>query len=332
MNKFPLLFSVAMSLPLLAETVYTIPQGYTEVTIAGASSAGETKLSAISATLLQDVAYSGAVTIGAYTDSQAASVAGASWTATQWTDEPHLAYLSVAANAAEKAFLILGNTTSGGLTLAAESDLLVNFQASSTIKIRKANTLSSIFSSGASDITGADRFYIWDNGKEGGPGWSNFFYSSAGGGNWVNVTAGSLANDMVVYPDEGIFVQRAVTTDIKLKLFGEVPSVPQVASIEGTGFLSSRVPVNTELQNLGIQGASWETGDRVYIWNADGGVWQAHRYTDLGGGFWIKILTNTVSSTQIITPSSAVFVVRESETAAGNGEITTTLPYDLTAE
>ena len=56
------------------------------------------------------------------------------------------------------------------------------------------------------------------------------------------------------------------------------------------------------------------------------------RYTDLGGGFWIKILTNTVSSTQIITPSSAVFVVRESETAAGNGEITTTLPYDLTAE
>ena len=332
MNISPFLLVGGMAVSLLAETVYTIPQGYTEVTIAGASSAGETKLTAISATLLQDVAYSGAVTIGAYTDSQAASVAGASWTVTQWTDEPHLAYLSVAGNAAEKAFLILENTTSGGLTLAAESDLLVNFPASSTIKIRKANTLSSIFSSGASDIDGADRIYIWDNGKEGGPGWSTFRYSSIGGGNWVNVTASSLANDMVVYPDEGIFVQRAVTTDIQLKLFGEVPSVPQVASIEGTGFLSSRVPVNTELQNLGIQGSNWVAGDRVYIWNADGDVWEAHRYTDLGGGLWLDILRGALSSKQIITPNSAVFVVRESETAAGDGEITTTLPYDLTAE
>lgn len=345
---------LALIAPLCAETVYTIPQGYTKVTIAGSSSVGETRLTAISATLLQDVAFSGAVGIGAFTsapdpeapDSQAATVADVTWTATQWTDEPHLAYISLADDAGnadglppgEKAFFILGNTVSGGLTLAADSDILVNFPASTTIKIRKANTLSSIFTSGAAGLVGADRVFIWNNEKAGGPGWSSFRYTSAGGGNWIDIENNSAANGMVVYPDEGIFVSRTDTTDVVLTLFGEVPAVPQVASIEGTGFLSSRVPVNTELQNLGIQGASWATGDRVYIWKPVGDMddptprWEAHRYLTAAGGIWLDIVANEVSSNRVIAPDSAVFVDRVAPTATGAGEVTTVLPYDPFAE
>lgn len=331
--------------PLSAETIYTVPQGYTKVSVAAGSVADGPKLTAISATLLQDVEFSGPVTIGAFTDAvdpgpdtQAATVEGITWTATRWTAEPHLAYLTLAddpGNAdgippAEKAFLILGNTPSGGLTLAADSDLLANFPVSSTIKIRKANTLSSLFASGAAGIDAADRVFIWDNGKDGGPGWSSFRYSSTGGGNWVNITESSLANNMVVFPDEGLFVQRTADTDLILTLFGEVPAAPQVGSVEGIGFLSSRVPMNTELQNLGLQDSSWQAGDRVYIWNPLGDTprWEAHRYSTTGGGIWIDILNSVPSSSKIITPSSAVFVVRENGVTPGNGEVITELPYD----
>ena len=344
MKILPLLLTSALVGSLAADTVYTIPQGYTKVTISGASAVGEKKLTAISATLLQDVEYSGALTIGSFNDNpdpdadtQSASVSGVTtWAADEWTSVPHLAYVTEADDLnnadgeppAEQAFLIMGNTTNGGLTLAATSDMTVNFPANSTVKIRKANTLSSIFASGVQNVNENDRVFIWDDSSN---SWVSFNYIPDGPGLWIGPAG--LSNDMVVFPEEGLFYSRTVTTDLELTLFGEVPAAPQLASIEGSGFLSSRVPVNSTIGNLGVENSNWNADfDRLYVWKPDDGDWDSYNFIPIPGqaGLWLK--GGAPSNDDVVAAGSAVFLLRQTENAAGTGQVKTELPYNPFAE
>ncbi|MDA7882081.1 hypothetical protein N9A94_07220 [Akkermansiaceae bacterium] len=334
------LISLSFTLPILGQ-VYTIPEGYTKVDIAAAASASEPTLTSISVTLLNDLDHSSAVTVnndfaGAPTNAQTLSVSGiTTWTATQWTATPHLAYIADE-NGAEEAFFITANSTTGDLTLSTSFDLLGDkdptaavvsrFPISTTVKIREANTIAGIFSSSFADFVPDDRVYVWD-----GSAWVTFqknFNQSA----WA-LSDNLFGNDgqTVIYPDEGIFVQRSALSAIELSLFGEVPAVPQISTITKTNFISTRVPVATTLAGLGVNDANWTFDDRLYIWN--GSSWDTYQTSPFIGGAWAAAgaLTTNVDSTPV-SANSAVFVTRSNELSGEEGIVTAPLPYDPFAE
>jgi len=333
------LFTLAtLALPMNAETIYTIPQGYTKISITPADGSGS-KLTSISATLLKDVEFSGSVTLGAYTDNAAPardthtlSVANATWSATEWTTEPHIAYISVQDDVdnadgiapAEEAFFITANTVGGGLTVETDFDLADKFPGTTSIKIRKANTVASILNSlttGSAAFQTADRVFAWD-----GAGWQSLRIL---GGIWRDADSlTTIVDDMVIFPEEGLFIQRTGTGAMSLTLFGEVPSAPQIATIEASGFLSNRYPVGTTLVGLGLQDSNWQIADRVYVWN--GSTWLSNRY--LSGTWRNADSLGQITDDLVISSSTAVFVSRNADVVGVDGGIVTPFPTDYNIE
>lgn len=344
--KIPSILYLASSLafPLAAETVYTIPQGYTKINIPAASSASSPSLTAISATLLNDVEFSGAVTLNADFDAdpdldpqtpasaQTVSVTGASFLVDQFTAAPHLAYLVNSAGA-EESFLITSHTVDA-LTVDGSFDLLSGsrFAASSTVKIRKANTVGSILGTTATPFTSNDRAFIWN-----GDNWQTLI---AANDDWFYIGGpGGIATNAVVFPEEGIFIQRTETTAAVLTLFGEVPSAPQASSVEGpsSAFVSTRFPVGNspeldptgiKLEELNIDGIpGWNANDRAFYWT--GTVWQT---LISSGGNWFYIggaLNGTSANELLIAPSSALFLSRTTAGTASASPLTFDLPYTI---
>ncbi len=345
--KIPsLILTSALTLSLGADTVYTVPQGYTKVTIAAAPSAGSTSLTAISATLLNELAFSGAATIdSASFDAdpddnpqtvdgvQEVSVSGVTWTEGQWTNEPHVVYVADG-NDAEQAFLISSHTTTGEITLSTPFDLTrstdhdkdastpdqARFPSSTNLKIRPANTLQSIFTTQISDFAGDDRIFVWT-----GSEWTSFLRN--GFGNWAPATSPfGNANDTVIFPDEGMFILRTATTDITLTLFGEVPAVNQITNLQQQALLSSRIPIDTTLSGLGLNNSDWNPDDRAFIWN--GTEWVGYFVNGLGN--WAPD-TNPFGNSNdlLIEANSAVFVTREASISdAADAAVITPLNYN----
>ena len=343
MKNFSLILACTLNVPLCADTIYTVPQGYTRVIIAAATPEGST-LTSISANLLNDVEYSGSVSIGAFTDnpegpdSQTLTVAGATWAATQWTSEPFLAYLSVAddvGNAdgiapAEEAFYVQANNATGELTLETTFDLNTRFPSATSLKLRKANTLDSLFGDSARNFASTDLVYIWDGEK-----WDSFQFIAGAPGYWASTTDGftNVGPITIIRPDEGIFVSRTLESDVVLTLFGEIPSAPQISTIEGASFVASRFPVDTTLADTGIANASWESADLLYIWNQSAtpsAKWDSYQYISGAPGYWASTTDGfTPVDDTIIPANSAIFVVRASEINGSTGGTVSTLPYTI---
>jgi hypothetical protein len=349
--KKPLLITfAALSLPASSETIYTIPQGYTKVTIAGAPSIGATSLTALSVTLLNDTAFAGSTTIdsGSFNadpdgdpdtqdGTQEINVPGVTWTAGQWTSSPHVVYVADG-NGGEQAFLISSHNTSGEITLITTFNLtslvdhdkdagtadVPRFPASTTVKIRPANTLQSIFADQISDFASDDRIFVWT-----GSNWNSFLKN--GFGNWAPTTNSfGNANNTVIFPDEGMFILRSATSVINLTFFGEVPAVKQIANIEKQAFLSNRVPIDTTLSGLGLNNSDWQSDDRVFVW--DGTSWVG--YLVNGFGNWAPVTNSFGNSNDlVISANSAVFVTREAAIAdSADASVITPLNYDPLSE
>jgi len=310
-----------------AQTAYTPPSGV-KIDVAGNS------LTSMSATLNKEAEFSASGTISNNfaTESQTITVTGTSWTATQWTTEPHLVYITDSATpAGEEAFLITGSPTATTLTVSTTSDLLTlpgggaRFPASTTITIRKACTLGNLFGTTASDLTSSDRIYLWNDTI-----WNEYAYSSP---EWYDVTAGGLlATNHVVFPSEGILIQRN-SAATQLTLFGDVPAKPQVSTISGNGLtlLSSRFPVGTPvtgtlLPSLNIQGlSSWTATDRLYILN--GGIWTEFAYSAPN---WFNVTAGgTDANSEVVEPSSAIFLSRTGNVTTDTDTATFDLPYTV---
>ena len=233
-----------LTVPLLAQnTVFTIPQGYTRITIPGATG-GSPTLTVISANLFNDLEFSDNAVINADFDAdpdgnadtsdttQTITVSGAPFTTNQFGTEPYLAQI-INASGDEEAFLISAHTTNT-ITVDASFDLLTNsrFNTDSTVKIRKANTVGSILGTTATPFTSTDRVFIWD-----GDSWQTLI---AVNGDWFffgGPDSGMNATGAVIFPYEGIFIQRAETTDAILTFFGEVPIAPQASTVPGSCLL-----------------------------------------------------------------------------------------------
>lgn len=346
MNRLSLLLASALILPSFGQTVYTVPQGYTKVSIAAASSPTEPTLTAISATLMNDVEHAGAVTINADFDPdpdadpatsdsiQTITATGATWAANAFTTDPHLAYL-VNSDGSEESFLIVSHTADT-LTVSTSFNLLADtrFPASTTLKIRKANTVGSILGTTSTPFTVNDRIYIWT-----GSSWQTLI---AVGGNWVYLGGpnnNQSATGAVIFPEEGIFVQRAETTAAELTLFGEVPSVAQASTVPGGSsvFVSTRFPVGSSpvanptgirLADLNIDEIpGWDSTDRAYFWT--GSSWQT--LISIGAN-WIYLggpLNNTPANDLLVPPNSALFLTRATAGSESASPFTVDPPYTV---
>jgi len=338
--------------PLTAQTIYTIPQGYTKVTIAAAPAAGQTSLTAISVSLLNDSDFSGLASLGSFSaGSQTLTVTGQTWASNEWVNNgPYLAYITATDSdpgdnipAPEEAFLISGNT-SDSLTLSTSADLTATttagpsrFPSSTTVKIRKANTIGSIFGTTGPTVplqqfsvsSFADNVHVW-----GGESWITYFFD---GTSWQRDSAEGApdpAND-VIYPEEGIFVLRRGTTPITLTLFGETPAKPQISTIAGPGLVltSNRMPIPVTIDSLGFDDLpGWAKfsvssfADRVYRWNGSDWATYFHNGTE-----WelASLPSNTFTVTDPIPANTALFVDRRSTGDETNSGAISELPYTI---
>ena len=195
-----------------AETGFSVPQGYTKVTIPSAASSSSPTFTAISVNLFNDLEYSGAAVIANDFDadpdsnpatigsSQTITAAGAAWSVNEWTVTPHLAHI-VNANGDEESFLIVSNTANT-LSLDGGFDLLsdLRFSSATSVKIRAAHTMASILGADNTPLTLNDRVFLWDG------AWQAFVPFA---GDWYYMSgpnSGNTANSAVVFPDEGLSI------------------------------------------------------------------------------------------------------------------------------
>ena len=330
------ILAFATALPGVAQTAFTNPSGYVKIDIAANS------LSSVSATLLRGVEFSGSATIssdftaanGNTPSSQTITVTGTSWSTTQWTDEPHIAYISNNnSTSGEEPFLITGSPTGTSITVDSGSNLLTlpngspRFSSSSSLVIRRANTLGSLLGTTTSDFTSNDRVYLWS-----GTSWTEYAYSSP---DWFDVTAGGLtATNTIVFSSEGILISRASAPDVELTFFGDIPVRPQISTVPGNGLtlLSSRFPVGTPdtgtlLPSLGIQDLSgWTPAtDRLFI--LQNGVFTEFAYS---APDWLNVTAGATNANDtVIQPNSAFFVQREANATTDTDVVNFDLPYTI---
>jgi len=315
------LLALPLAFSTLSAQTTTDPVGVVKITIEAAPSAGATKLTAISATLRNSISYQGVATsIGAFAaNAQPIETGVTTWTAAQWTTEAHLCYIENAAGA-EEAYLITGmNETTGQLTLSTTFDITTRYSATPTYRIVKAHTIGSLF--GVTNVLfhGDDRIYLWN-----GTSWIIYYYD---GSKWVNaLDPFTSANNVVVYPSEGIFIERTQATAIDLTFNGSVPTSNQISTISGPGltFISSNYPVDTTLATMAIQDTvSWSGDDRLFIWN--GSQWDSYLYDSSN---WYKVTDpfTPVNNTPVVA-DSAIFIKRQSTSTEEEAELTNPLPY-----
>lgn len=304
-------------------TSYTLAAGYVQVTVPGNS------LGAISATLQNKSDHTSNATVNndwtaGNPSTQTLTVAGAGWTAGQWTSSGYLAYVCDS-NGGEEAFLITSNT-SDTLTIAAEFNLLAperNIPTTASISIRLAQTVGGLFGVGANtQFTTADKVYLWD-----GSGWTTYRVNLAG--NWTKIGFFGTVNNDVVFPDEGLFVQRNDAADIVFTFFGDVPGKAQVTTMPGPGlqFVSMRYPVATTIGQLGFETLpGWvkgTSGDLVYLW--DGNGWVTYYYTT--ANTWRKVGGFGTFENDPVAPDSAIFVSRVGTGTPAESANQHALPY-----
>ena len=337
MIKLPFKPLTLLAIPLalcatLNAATTTDPVGVVKITIAG-TGGGSNKLTAISATLTNSTAYQGTATlnVGTFsTDSQPLETGVTTWSATEWTAEPHLCYIENTAGA-EEAYLITANATDGVLTLSTTFDLNSRYTSTPNYRIVKAHTFGSLFGTdGASvpfkqsaAISQADNIYIWN-----GSSWVTYYHD---GSNWSSTGSFGSVNDAVIFPDEGMFVLRRDTSDITITLNGSVPTKVQVSTIAGSKitFLSTRYPVDTTVANLGLTSLpNWQSSpasssaDRFYLWN--GTAWDIYWHD---GSSWVSTATFGNVDNTAIPADSAIFVKRVSSSTEAVSANEHDLPY-----
>ena len=326
-----------------AQVAYTAPSGYIKVEVPAATATGPS-FTTFSVSLLNEVEFSSSVTInsdftaGTNNDpgTQTISVADVTWTANQWTTVPYLAFISTAGDPAnsiepsEEFFTVMSNTANT-LTIATDFNLLTTgrpaadqFPATTTLVLRKANTVASVLNQASPALDESDRAYIWE-----GSGFNTYFRS---GSSWRRTAFFPPVDNEIVYPDRGIFLQRSVQTPTTFTFFGDVPVKSQGTILPGQSldFVGNRYPVGGTVAELGLNNLpGWVngvSGDQVYIWRSNN--WAQYYYT---GSSWRKVGQFPPAGGDSVAPNSAIFVSRVGTSTNSVSNLATPLPYNPTA-
>lgn len=318
-----LLTFAPLGAPLLAQTTATTtPVGFITVTVPAAAN-GTPSNKALSIPLYNPAAFTAAVTSVDSADSF--TLTGANWTANQFTTAPHFVRIKTGANVG-RFFLITSHTTSQLTVDNRGANLQTILAANDSCEIVPGNTLGSVFGisipivqSGATANV-ADNVFLWN-----GSTWDPYFHN---GTSWRKAGNLSDQNNVVIYPDEGIFITRRAASPLELTFLGTVPSTTERTELAGSGstFMANRFPVDIQLGNIGLhQSANWTAGatanvaDNVSAWN--GTTWETYFYN---GTNWRKAGNLANQDTTVIPAGTAVFVKRA---AASASTLTQNLPY-----
>ena len=309
---------------LFAQTATTTPVGFITVTIPAAVDASTPTSRTVSIPLFNTADY--VSTVATIDSATQFTLTGAAWTAGQFADPtaPRIVRVKASTVAANigRFFLVTANTTSQ-LTVALPASV-ANINTALTVgdscEVVPANTLGSVFGTttpivqtGTSANT-ADNIYIWS-----GISWTVYYHN---GTNWKK--SGSLANqnNTIIYPDEGLFVIRTITSPLVLTFMGTVPSTAEQTDLTGAGstFVANRFPVDTKLLATNLQttpnwttGSSANTADTVYLWNATNSTWDVFYHN---GTNWKKSGSLANQNATPVLAGSALYIVRSNASAS----------------
>jgi uncharacterized protein (TIGR02597 family) len=331
-----------------AQSVTTIPVGFTTAAVTPAVDGSTPSSSVVSAPFYAVADFQGAVS--SIDSSNQVSISGAAFTTNQFvgssTATPHLARLK-SGNSVGRFFLITANTatqltldtaTAGyTLTTGAPSTTQAQVVVGDSVEIFPSNTLATLFGSTSATVpfqqgtsaNAADNIYLFN-----GTSWDVCFFNNSTG-HWRQVANLNNQDTKAVLPDRGIFVLRRATSPLSLTFLGTVPSTTERSDFGGPGstFKAVRFPVDTTLGTLAFQNLpSWQPGtsangaDNVYLW--EGTTWGVYFYNNVTG-HWRRVSNLNNQDTKVIPLGTAMFVVRTSTAAGSNSTLTQTLPYSL---
>lgn len=155
-------------------------------------------------------------------------------------------------------------------------------------------------------------------------GTKSYFF---GFGSWLDATF-SNANDTVVYPEQGVMIQRKTSDDKTLFLSGALKSGPTIAPVhEGYNMLGTiKVKTDLTLSQLNIPavgGNNFNSGDNILITDGNGAT-QSYFYFSSGGSEgWLNAQFSSADDVPIPAGSAFLFL-RQS----GHGAFDWTIPEE----
>ncbi|HEY4281911.1 MAG TPA: TIGR02597 family protein [Chthoniobacterales bacterium] len=337
----------------LSAQVSTVPVGFNTAAVPAATSATTPSNTVISAPFYQVATFQGALT--SLDSSNQVSFSGAAFG--DLTTTPFLArfktgnsvgrFFRISANTPTQLTLDTNAATGGSgytLTTSAPSSTQTQLAVGDSVEICPANSLNTLFPSGApfgtgTSATGADNVLLFN-----GTAWETYFFNTSVN-QWRRSGSGLNQNNKIVFPDQGMFIVRRTTSAVNVTFLGTVPSTTEKTDFPGAGssFKANRFPIdltfgtgnlsnNTEL-NLNLKLAGWhggtsanDAGDNIYLWN--GTSWSVYFY-NTSVNQWRRSGSGLNQNTTVIPLGAAIFVVRTTSASGSNSTLTQALPYTL---
>jgi hypothetical protein len=153
----------------------------------------------------------------------------------------------------------------------------------------------------------ADRIYIWDPNKAGGPGYYSIFQKP--NGNFYSVTAPTIATNPVLFSGNAFWIQSAnsASNTHNILLMGAVPLETSISSGFPQNLVMFANPYSVPLDINGTNinwianGATAKNisaqADQIYVYN--GGAYSAY-YLKLSDSQWHNVIGNAVATNAII--------------------------------
>ena len=342
MKKTYLIFAcvaLAFSNSINAQSVSTVPVGYTTVTINGSPDGSVPAFTAVSAGLQNEALYRGSITSDAnsavLTDSNANNTANA-YAATDAAGNPSY-FVQIISGANEG--LILDIVANNANTYTTGSDLTGLVSSGDRYAIKAYLTLSDVFGANneagltsGGDPSNSDLIYLMST--DGAASYATYYYQTdtlgfLGGDGWRVVgNSNTDMSNVVVAPDDGLMVRRISAGDLSVVVSGSVNVAKHSRDLPaGFSLVAYPFPVDVTLGDSGIytssngyvSGGDSSNSDVVYIIGSDG-IFKSYYYqTDslgfLGGNGWRLVGdTNTDVADTVISRNSSVIVLHR-----GNG-------------
>jgi len=298
-----------------ASVVASEPVGFLKATIPAASVQAPARIGMGLPFTRPSVYFGQVVTAG----SSSFKAQAPNWTGAQFTKTPHFVKIRSGAGAG-RTFLISANT-GDTLSVDAEGQSLDALAPPETsFEIFPAHTLESTFGGVSTAVrlqTGATEAEGDVVRMLGGTQWSSYFHD---GTSWRKTGSKDVQNNVVIRPEQGVFLVSKSNRGLDVPLGGVVSVKPELTPIPGTGdaFVAMRFPLANTLAGLQIQGLpGWKTAaaasqaDKVMLWN--GASWNIYYHT---GANWEQVGSFANQNTAPVPVGGAFLLRRVGSTGA----------------
>ncbi len=280
-------------------TATTDPVGFITLNIAGNGGASASALSFSGLGLTRPVEYQGnaeGFAANSLTDNDAA------WTDNQFNGAAGAYFVELTSGTAAGTTYDISATTASTKTITLAQSLAAGVANGVTFKIRKHWTLASIFGAanesglGSGNSSSADQILRWN-----GTGYDIYYYQTSGIGGIGWRKAGFPSTDAsasVIYPEDGVIVQRSQSAAVPVVLMGAVKTGQTSAPVQnGINFVGNIYAAAMTLASSGIYTGNNTTGlaggnssgaDQLLIWNGTGYDIYYYQTSGIGGIGWRK--------------------------------------------